>query len=90
MAPPIITRMFYVYILLCNDMKLYIGFSGDLKSRVASHNKGYVPATKARLPIQLIFYEAYVNKYDALRREKYFKTSKGKSTLKAMLRETFE
>jgi predicted GIY-YIG superfamily endonuclease len=35
----------------------------------------------------LIFYEAYKNKYDALRREKYLKTTKGRTTLKSMLRE---
>jgi putative endonuclease len=48
------------------------------------------PATAPRRPFELTFYEAYRNKYDALRREKYFKTSKGKTTLKAMLREHLE
>lgn len=53
------------------------------------HSKGQVIATKHRLPVELIFYEAYLNKYDALRREKYFKSSKGKTALKVMLKEYF-
>ncbi|OGL40316.1 hypothetical protein A3J32_02460 [Candidatus Saccharibacteria bacterium RIFCSPLOWO2_02_FULL_46_7] len=80
--------MFYVYVLLCADDQFYIGFTNDLKSRVTSHNLGQIPSTKSRLPAQLIFYECYINKYDALRREKYFKTTKGKTSLRTMLKET--
>lgn len=80
--------MFYVYILLCADNKLYIGFTEDLKARMEKHNAGYIRSTKPRLPVKLIFYEAYTNKYDALRREKYFKSTKGKTSLYTMLKET--
>jgi len=82
--------MYYVYVLKSEkDDNLYIGYTDDLKKRVKEHNNGCVPSTKPRRPFTLIFYEAYLNKYDALRREKYFKTSKGKTTLKSMLREYF-
>jgi len=37
----------------------------------------------------LIFYEAYLDKYDALRREKYLKSTKGKTTIRTMLRDYF-
>jgi putative endonuclease len=46
-----------------------------------------VPSTKNRRPLDLIFYEAYLDKYDALRREDYLKSSKGKITLRNMLKE---
>jgi hypothetical protein len=39
--------------------------------------------------LELIFYEAYLNEYDAKRRESYFKSSKGRSSLKVMLAEFF-
>ncbi len=39
--------------------------------------------------IELIFYEAYLVKTDVQRREKYFKTTKGKRTLKLMLTDYF-
>ena len=83
--------MYYVYILQSKiDQKLYTGFTSDLKKRVLRHNAGYVPATKPRRPLTLIFYEAYLHKYDALRREKYLKSSKGKTTIKQMLKEYLE
>jgi len=49
---------------------------------------GAESTTKRYLPVELIFYETFTNKNDAQRRERYFKTSKGKTTLRLMLRET--
>jgi len=73
--------------LSLKDDKFYIGSTSDLKKRFSTHCKGLVEATKNRLPLELIFYEAYIDKYDAIRREDYFKSSKGKQTLKNMLKE---
>ena len=79
---------YYVYVLKSlRDEKFYTGYTADLKTRLMEHHKGAVTSTKSRAPFQLIFYEAYRNKYDALRREKYLKTSKGKNTLRQMLKE---
>lgn len=83
--------MFYTYILFSQkDKKLYIGFTNNINERLSKHLGGKVFATKARRPLDLIYYEAHKNKYDALRREKYFKTSKGKSTIYTMLRESLK
>ena len=77
--------MFYVYILKSSkDNKLYIGYSTNLKKRFSEHQKGLVISTKPRRPFELIFYEAYKSSKDAKRREIYFKTSKGKTSLKTM------
>jgi putative endonuclease len=79
--------MYYVYILLSlKDNKFYAGFSEDIKKRLADHNAGRNTSTKLRRPFELIYYEAHLSKEDALRRESYFKTTKGKSTLRQMLR----
>jgi len=79
---------YYTYVLFSlKDKKFYSGFSTDLDHRMHKHNKGDTPSTKYRRPLLLIFYEAYLNKRDALRREKYFKTAKGKTTLRTMLTE---
>ena len=81
--------MHYVYILQSQkDYKFYIGFTSDLKRRFKEHNDGKAQSTKSRRPLQLIYYEAHLAKEDAQRRERYFKTDKGKSTLKQMLRES--
>jgi len=84
MATP---KFYYTYVLLSlKDNKFYIGSTSDLKNRFIAYCKGMVNVTKNRLPVKLIFYEAYLNKYDAIRREDYFKTSKGKQTLRNMLK----
>jgi len=81
--------MYYVYVLLSlKDKKFYIGFTNDLKKRLKEHNSGNNISTKSRLPLELIYYEGHLSKKDTARREKYFKTTKGKSTLRQMLRDS--
>ena len=68
--------MFYVYILKSKkDQKLYIGYTEDLKRRISEHKRGNVDNTKHRLPIDLVYYEAYNDIDDAKDREKSFKHS---------------
>lgn len=81
--------MYYLYVLKSRiDGMLYIGYTSDLKARFRKHQDGEVKSTKPRRPLELIFYEAFKHKFDAKRRERYFKTTKGKSTLRQMLRES--
>ncbi len=75
--------MFYTYVLKSkHDGDLYIGWSDDLKSRLDKHNNGKIPATKSRIPLNLIYYEACQSKEKAIEREKYFKTGFGRKFLK--------
>ena len=60
------------------DGKLYTGFTTNLPSRFEAHNAGKVPSTKNRKPFELIYFEACLNKNDAIKREKYLKTHYGK------------
>lgn len=83
--------MYFVYILQSQkDSLLYVGFTENIETRLLRHQRGEVPSTKDRRPLNLIFYEAYTIKNDALRRECYFKTTKGKTTLKMMLKDYFQ
>ena len=83
--------MFYTYVLQSlKDKKMYIGYSANLKNRIKQHLSGLVLSTKGRLPIRLIFYEAFLEKADAMRRENYFKTTPGKKAIKLMLRDTLK
>ncbi len=80
-------KFYYVYVLQNTDRNyLYIGFSTNLKSRLYSHNKGKNKSTKPYIPLELIHYEAYRSIKDAKRREKYLKSSKGRTTLLTMLK----
>jgi len=83
--------MHYVYVLKSlKDLKLYIGKTDDLKRRFSEHQKDKVKSTKNRRPLSLVFYEAFAMKEDAARRERYFKTSKGKTSLGLMLRKSLK
>ena len=74
--------MYYVYILKCSNGKPYTGCTDNLKNRIERHKKGYVPATKPILPIKLISYFAFTNKYTAFDFEKYLKSGSGRAFLK--------
>ena len=66
--------MYYVYILQSEiDKKLYIGYTNDLKKRLAEHQNGKSAATSPRRPFKLIYYEAYVSMQDAKHRESNLK-----------------
>jgi len=80
--------MYYVYVLeSLKNGNLYFGFTYNIKFRLERHNSGKVVSTKSYIPWKVIFFEGYVCKSDALRREKYFKTQKGKTTIKYMLKD---
>lgn len=65
----------------------YIGFAPKLKERLAKHNAGLVQSTKRFLPVELIYFEGYKSKQDALIREQRLKRfAKGFASLKGRLR----
>lgn len=53
------------------------GTTYDLKGRFIEHNTSKVSSTKHKRPLKLKYYEAYLLKSDATRREKYLKTTEG-------------
>ena len=80
--------MYYVYVLLSEkDNNFYIGFTENIEQRLEEHSAGKNISTKLRRPFKLLYYEAHTSKFDALRRERYFKTSKGNTTLKQILKD---
>ena len=74
--------MHYVYLLECKNRKPYIGCTSDLKERILRHTKGQVPATEADLPVKLVSYFAFENKYIAYEFEKYLKSGSGRAFTK--------
>ena len=87
-ASPILAlgTMYYVYVLICRDNNFYTGYTSNLKIRFSQHKEGRVKSTSRRLPIRLVYYEAYLFKEDAKRNEKYYKTWKGKKDLRKKLK----
>jgi putative endonuclease len=78
---------FYTYVLQSSkDLNFYVGYTNNLVKRIEEHNKGKVPSTKNRVPLQLIYWEGCLNQQDVTRREKYLKTSWGKRFIKNRLK----
>lgn len=83
--------MHYVYVLLSKkDDKLYVGYSNDLIARIRKHNAGKVLATKSRLPLKLVYYEARLDEQEARDREKYLKTGWGRNFIITKLARTLQ
>lgn len=75
--------MNYVYILKCSDNTLYTGWTTSLEKRLKAHNSGKgAKYTRCRLPVQLIYFEEFEDKIDAMRREYRIKKLKKKDKLK--------
>lgn len=76
--------MWYVYVLQSEkNQKLYTGLTNDLKRRFHEHNsKKGGSYTKKNAPFELVFYEAYLNKKDAMNAEKFFKSGYGREIIK--------
>lgn len=81
---------YYTYILESIQYgNLYIGFTTDLTERIKKHSQGLNVSTKPYKPWRLIYYEAFLNKGEAQRREKYLKTNQGARMLKRKLKDYF-
>jgi putative endonuclease len=76
--------MFYIYAL--SSLKrnyIYVGMTKDLDSRIERHNDGREKTTRAYRPFELIFSESlYVERAEARKREKYWKSGVGKEKLR--------
>ncbi len=85
--------MYYTYVLLCKkkglETDLYIGFTNNLRERVLKHKSKNVDTTKKFDTINLVYYEACLNKKDARERELQLKTGFGRGYLKRRLKGYF-
>ncbi len=60
----------YTYILRCADGTLYTGWTNDLMRRIKAHQAGRGGKyTRARLPVELVYFEPFETKQEAMRRE---------------------
>ncbi len=78
--------MNYTYILKCNDSTLYTGWTNNLEKRLKDHNDGKgAKYTKSRRPVELVYYEEFECKEEAMRREYAIKQLTRKQKERLML-----
>lgn len=60
----------YTYILKCSDGTYYTGWTNDLDRRIKAHNNGTGGKyTRSRRPVELVYYEVFETKQEAMSRE---------------------
>ena len=62
--------MNYTYIIKCKDGSLYTGWTNNLEKRLEAHNSGTgAKYTRTRHPVELMYYETFDTKEEAMSRE---------------------
>ncbi|MEE1010389.1 MAG: GIY-YIG nuclease family protein [Agathobacter sp.] len=70
-------KLNYTYILRCSDGTYYTGWTNDLDNRIKCHNsKKGAKYTKTRTPVELVYYETFATKEEAMSREYHIKKLK--------------
>ncbi len=64
----------YTYILRCADNSLYCGWTNNLEKRLSAHNGGTASKyTRTRRPVELVYFEEFGTKQEAMSREYHIK-----------------
>lgn len=81
--------MYYVYLIKSErNGKIYVGQTSKLPTkRLIQHNHGSNDWTRHNGPFELVYYESYECKTDAVKREKFYKSGVGKRIKKAIVME---
>ena len=81
--------MYWVYVLLSNSKKIYIGQTNDLQKRIKQHNdrnfdkKSYTKLSGSDWKI--VYKEEYGNRNTAIQKEKYLKSHIGRDWLRSKI-----
>jgi len=78
--------VFYCYVLRSQTTgRRYVGSCEDLPHRLHRHNTGQMKATKHGVPWILIHSESFATRREAVQRELYYKTGRGRDELSAFV-----
>ncbi|RLD36635.1 MAG: GIY-YIG nuclease family protein [Bacteroidetes bacterium] len=80
--------MYSTYVLYSPQFnKIYIGFSGNLQNRLRIHNSLENTGWTAKYqPWEIFYFEEFETKYEAMKRERQLKTSRGRAFIWEMLK----
>ena len=71
---------FYVYVLWSEKTgRYYTGQTNNLDRRVFQHNSGFEKSTKHGAPWKLVYFEVLESRTEAIKRERFLKTGKGRA-----------
>ena len=73
------SKFWHVYILKCSDGTYYVGCTSNIEDRLKRQTQKQVHYTKSRLPVEMVFYASFPDKYKAYEFEKYLKSGSGRA-----------
>ena len=78
--------MYYSYVLRSlTKGVLYKGSTQNLDERLVQHNSGMVKYTSRYMPWELVLYEVFTTRSEAMVREKWYKTGVGREWIKEQI-----
>jgi len=84
-------NVFYVYVIINEKDKIYIGYTSNLKKRLLRHNgllnskkKSFTYKNKG--PWKLVHFETFNTRSEATKREKELKSSRGRNFIRNLLK----
>jgi putative endonuclease len=78
--------MFFAYVIKSIKHDYYYkGHCQDLEKRLGQHNSGMTESIKPYIPFIVVYFEEFETEEQAIKREKYFKTSSGRRFLKKVM-----
>jgi putative endonuclease len=79
--------MYFVYVLWSEKLqKRYVGHTQNIESRLIEHNSGKVHFTRAGVPWKIIYTEEYSSRSEAMKREKFLKSGRGRKLLDEIIK----
>ncbi len=78
---------YWVYVLELGDGRKYVGQTNNLERRLREHRSGRSRFTRKYEVVRLLYWEKCGSRSEALSREKFLKSGKGREWLKSKLAE---
>ena len=79
-------EVYFAYVLKSKHFDyFYKGHCKDLQKRLDQHNSGMTVSIRPYIPFEIVYFEEFETLSEAINREKYFKSSRGRQFLKKIL-----
>jgi putative endonuclease len=81
-------QKYWVYVIQSEkDSWAYTGHTNNVKRRLHDHDRGKMKSTRNHGPFKLIYTEEFSNRSDAMVREKFLKSGKGRQIRKELVKQ---
>ncbi len=78
--------MYYTYIIYSESKdRYYVGYTADLGLRLEKHNSENSKSTKSGVPWEMVYYEGYKLKTEAMARERAIKKKKSRKYIEWLI-----